>query len=197
MPAPASVPFQLRAATPHDLPSMVRVFKAAFSPGPWSAILFPPRLRSQSTTTTTNTDDDDDDETAWRLRVFGANLSRPGHTHVVASQRLEGGETLFLGWAHWVVRSGGGGHDDDDATTTTTTTEEKAAETERIWGTPDPPGLDKEALARLGAQAEVVEGMAREALGAERWRDAIGEFWEWNFYERSGRYYPPLPCRPF
>lgn len=80
MPPPPPPNLHLRPATPSDLPRMVNILMSAFSHGPWSARLFPPRLRTRPGSA---------DEVDWRIRVTGALLGQPGHRHVVAVQRRQ------------------------------------------------------------------------------------------------------------
>ncbi|KAF3771133.1 hypothetical protein M406DRAFT_32690 [Cryphonectria parasitica EP155] len=149
----------LRPATPADVPRMIEIFIAAFSPGPWSALLFPPNQRTRPGQA---------DETEWRVRVFRAQLEKPGHHHVLAVQQQgeqDSKQEVVVGWANWL--------DTARDTTVGMTPEEKRADLEKTWGSASPPGLDRTAWEEMGRQGEVVNEMAREALGVERLKESL------------------------
>lgn len=172
----------LRPAKPADLPRMINILIAAFSHGPWSALLFPAHLRTPGRP-------DDADQIDWRTRVLTPQLTNPGHRHIVAVERRtskpsnttaaassvdsrvnenpisrveaeveeEKKEDVVVGWAHWYVAS--------KDPTSSLSPEERRTYTERtIWGTPDPPGLDKTALGQMIQQGEAVEAIVDTAL---------------------------------
>ncbi|KAJ4388653.1 hypothetical protein N0V93_006112 [Gnomoniopsis smithogilvyi] len=150
-----SQPIRIRPATPTDLPTLIKILIAAFAPGPWNTLLFPPALCTHPS-----------DESDWRLSVTAAQLGRPGHTHAVAAS-LEGqnGEKI-LGWAHWVDTAAAGAATD-------LTSESTSTETTAVASRTTPPGLDTVALARMREDGAAVERLAREALGEDNWKDAI------------------------
>lgn len=150
----------LRPATPADLPRMINILIASFAPGPWSRALFPSHLRTRP---------GDADETDWRLRVTAAQLNSPGHRHILAvvnSQTLSSSsstplqeEQTILGWAHWV--------DASRDPKSSFTPEEKRIDTERIWGSASPPGLDKAALEDMIRQGEQIEKPLQAVLNED------------------------------
>lgn len=141
----------IRPATPTDLPTLTTILINAFATDPWSTLLFPPALRTQPS-----------DEFNWRLSVTAAQLGRPGHTHLLAAAESEDGEEI-IGWAHWVDIAA-------NETSELTPTEETTAATQRASA----PGMDLAALTRMREEGAVVERLAREALGEERWKGAFG-----------------------
>lgn len=179
----------LRPAIPTDLPILTTILIAAFAPGPWSTLLFPPNLRSQTTQqqeqqqcrTTTN------EEFNWRLRTTAAQLGRTGHAHVVATSSLPEDDGEILGWAHWIDKAVAAaavyGADEQQQTNRLTSTEEEKKRTtttkERgecasLGGCPTSPELDTAALARMGEEGAAVEVFARAALGEQRWENSFG-----------------------
>lgn len=98
-PHPPSPSVRLRPATQADIPRLANIFVRAFRPSPWSAVLFPPHLRSSSSVSKREnnghdnpkvSDDDniDDykDELNWRERLFTADLAKPGRRCILAVQ---------------------------------------------------------------------------------------------------------------
>lgn len=156
---PPAPEVHLLPAAASDIPRMVDILIAAFSPGPWSSILFPPRLRSTQR-----------DESDWRIQAMSEHLGKPGHRYVVARQQREledvsGTEAqsgnYVVGWAHWRVA----------------TARDEQRTTEAGTRTAAPPrGLDIAAYEVVVREGKEIEKMARAALGVERWSGAIGEF---------------------
>lgn len=156
----------LRPATPSDVPRMISILIDAFAHGPWSATLFPPHLRTKKTPGRPENADQID----FRTKVFGWQLGRAGHRHVVAVEKVqrkgkekrgeedqgagdEEEEAVVVGWAHWYLAS-------HDPLSSLASPEERTRYIEeKIWGTANPPGLDKDALKKMMIQGEEVESL--------------------------------------
>lgn len=168
MPPPT---LHLRPATSTDLPQMITLLIAAFSHGPWFDILFPATLRSNP-----NTPNKHADQIAWRTRVLGHQLANPGHRHILAVEQntdpsgIDGtspeseGTEVVVGWAHWYLAF-------RDPLSLLSPSERKQHTERTIWGNPNPPGLDKTALAQLMQQGEAVERVVDTHLSHGRSRD--------------------------
>lgn len=142
----------IRSATPSDLPQMAALLIHAFSPGPWSRHLFPLHLRVGP---------GDADELDFRLHQLSSRFESSGWEHVCATIQHPGGEKgdVVVGWAQWFDSRGKMGRDGKE-------------------GEPGAPvaGLDREALARLTREGEVLEKRLAECLGKEGTNDSRREF---------------------
>ncbi|KAL1873146.1 hypothetical protein Daus18300_003965 [Diaporthe australafricana] len=129
----------IRRATRAELPRMARILLDAFASGPWGQSLFPPHLKVKP---------GDGDQFDWRLSMMSSAFDSPGREHVVA---CEAGEEA-VGWAQWV---------DSGADLEGKTSAEVKDEA-------SPPGLDTEALGRLGREGRYLEKRCDEYLRIER-----------------------------
>ncbi|KUI70714.1 hypothetical protein VM1G_06358 [Cytospora mali] len=137
----------LRSAAPSDLPRMASLIIDSFSAGPWGRFLFPPHLRVKPGR---------GDEFDFRLHKLASTFDSPGREHVCATIRQPGdeGEGVVVGWAQWIDSEGDLGPK-----------EKREAGKEGESGAHIVPGLDKEALARLTAEGELLEERIKDYLG--------------------------------